>query len=201
MDCRVLCPYRGLYGPGSSVHGTLQAWILEWVAILFSKGSSQPRDRTWVSCIAGRFFTIWAIREVSNCDKWKWSESLSVVSDSLWHHGLQPIEFHPWNSLGKNTPVGSHSHLQGIFLTRDWNWIFSTGGSFFTIWANTNCQQPIDHRTSKEFQKTLYFCYIDYIRAFNCVDHNELWKIPKETGISCGKFLKRWEYQPTLSAF
>ena len=37
--------------PGSSVHGILQARILEWVAILFSRGSSQPRDRTWVSWI------------------------------------------------------------------------------------------------------------------------------------------------------
>ena len=44
--------------PGSSVHGILQARILEWVAILFSSGSSQPRDQTPVSCIAGRFFTI-----------------------------------------------------------------------------------------------------------------------------------------------
>ena len=43
--------------PGSSVHGILQAKILEWVAILFSRGSSQPRDRTQVSHIAGGFFT------------------------------------------------------------------------------------------------------------------------------------------------
>ena len=49
--------------PGYSVHGILQARILEWVAIPFSKGSSQPRDRTWVSHIAGRFFTIWDARE------------------------------------------------------------------------------------------------------------------------------------------
>ena len=49
--------------PGSSVHGILQAEILEWVTISFSTGSSWPRDQTWVSCIAGRFFTIWAIRE------------------------------------------------------------------------------------------------------------------------------------------
>ena len=49
--------------PVSSVHGILQTRILEWVAILFSRGSSQPRDRTWVSHIAGRFFIIWAIRE------------------------------------------------------------------------------------------------------------------------------------------
>ena len=43
--------------PGSSVHGILQARILEWVAIPFSRDSSWPRDRTRVSCIAGRFFT------------------------------------------------------------------------------------------------------------------------------------------------
>ena len=46
--------------PGSSVHGILQARILEWVAISFSRGSSQPRDRTQVSCIKGRCFNLWA---------------------------------------------------------------------------------------------------------------------------------------------
>ena len=49
--------------PASSVHGILQAKILEWVAIPFSKRSFRPRDWTWVSCIAGRFFTVWASRE------------------------------------------------------------------------------------------------------------------------------------------
>ena len=43
--------------PGFSVHGILQARILEWVVISFFKGSSQPRNQTQVSCIAGRFFT------------------------------------------------------------------------------------------------------------------------------------------------
>ena len=51
----------GLQPPGSSLHGILQARILEWVAIPFSRGFSQPRDRTQV-CIAGRFFAIWATR-------------------------------------------------------------------------------------------------------------------------------------------
>ena len=46
--------------PGSSVPGILQARILESVAIPFSRGSSQPRDQTPVSCIAGRFLTVWA---------------------------------------------------------------------------------------------------------------------------------------------
>ena len=50
--------------PGSSVHGVLQARILEWIAISFSRGSSQPRNRTLVSCISGRFFSNWATREV-----------------------------------------------------------------------------------------------------------------------------------------
>ena len=49
--------------PGSSVHGIFQARVPEWVAISFSRGSSQPRDRTQVSRAAGRRFTLWAIRE------------------------------------------------------------------------------------------------------------------------------------------
>ena len=49
--------------PGSSVHGVLQARILEWVTIPFSKGSFWPRDWIWVPCIAGAFFTIWAAKE------------------------------------------------------------------------------------------------------------------------------------------
>ena len=47
----------------SSVHGILQVRILEWAAIPFSRGSAWPRDQTWVSCIAGRFFTVWATKE------------------------------------------------------------------------------------------------------------------------------------------
>ena len=57
MDCS---------SPGSSVHGILQARILEWVAISFSRGSFRPKDRThiaYVSCIAGGFFTASATRE------------------------------------------------------------------------------------------------------------------------------------------
>ena len=54
----VVCDPMDCSPPGSSVHETLQAGMLEWVAIPFFKGSSQPRDQTQVSCIAGRFFTI-----------------------------------------------------------------------------------------------------------------------------------------------
>ena len=50
--------------PGSFLYGILQARILERVAISFSRGSSQHRDQTWVSHIAGRLFNRWATREV-----------------------------------------------------------------------------------------------------------------------------------------
>ena len=51
--------------PGSSVHGILQAGVLEWIAISFSRGAFQPSNWTQVSCIAGRFFTNWTTREAS----------------------------------------------------------------------------------------------------------------------------------------
>ena len=61
--CLTLCDPMDCRTPSSSVHGILQARILKWVAIPFSKGSSQPRDQTQVSYVAGRFFTSWAMRE------------------------------------------------------------------------------------------------------------------------------------------
>ena len=61
--CPTVCDLMDCGLPGSSIHGISQARILEWVAIPFSRGSSWPRDRTQVSCIAGRFFTSWATRE------------------------------------------------------------------------------------------------------------------------------------------
>ena len=81
MDCSLL---------GSFVHGILQARILEWVAISFSRRSSQPRNRTQVSHIVGRRFTIWAIREEPFYSLFSSVQfSRSVVSDSLRPHESQ----------------------------------------------------------------------------------------------------------------
>ena len=63
QSCLTLCNAMDC-PPGSSLHGNLQARILEWVAISFSRGSSWPKDRTQVSCTAGRCLTVWAVREV-----------------------------------------------------------------------------------------------------------------------------------------
>ena len=135
--CLILCDPMDCNPSGSSVHGILQARILEWVAMPFSRGSSQFRDRTQVSSTAGRFFTVWATRE--DQEYWSWpqelnrgllllrwilyqlsyqgrvNESRSVMSDSLKPHGL----YNPGNLQAKI--LGSRSLLQGIFPTRGLN--------------------------------------------------------------------------------
>ena len=59
----------------SPVHGILQARILEWIAIPFSRGTFQPRDQTLVFCLTGRFFTVWATGKSPKKKKKIWSLS------------------------------------------------------------------------------------------------------------------------------
>ena len=89
MDCSL---------PGSSAHWILQARILQWVAIPFSSGSSQPKDRTQVSHIAGGFFVVWATREATettvlstkagSCSRHSWllegKTSLYIIVSNLY---------------------------------------------------------------------------------------------------------------------
>ena len=80
--------------PGSSTHRILQARILEWVAISFSRGSSQPRDQTWVSCIAAKFFTVWATRQapflaIRNY-YWKFPVHMSALVLLFWKLSPNP---------------------------------------------------------------------------------------------------------------
>ena len=72
--------------PHGLAHGILQARILEWVAFHFSRGSSQPRDPTQVSRIAGGFFTSWATREAQEC----WSAQPIPSPADLPDSGIEP---------------------------------------------------------------------------------------------------------------
>ena len=63
QSCPALCNPMDCSPPGSSVFGILEARILEWVAIPFSTASSQPKDWTWVSCIAGRLINVRVTRQ------------------------------------------------------------------------------------------------------------------------------------------
>ena len=66
QSCLILWDLMDCNLPHSSVCGIIKAWIFEWVAISFFRGSSWPRDRIQVCCIAGGFFTIWATREATD---------------------------------------------------------------------------------------------------------------------------------------
>ena len=68
QPCPTLCDPRDCSLQGSTVHGIFQARVLEWVAITFSRGSSWPRDRTQVSCIAGRHF--YCLRHQGRLKQW-----------------------------------------------------------------------------------------------------------------------------------
>ena len=121
--CRTLWNPMDYSLPGSSVHGILQARILEGIAIPFSKGSSWFRARTQVSYMVGRFFTIWATRETQL--------AYCLVSKS-WHTLWDPVDWSPprilcpWGFSRQNTRLGCHFLLQlayylGIILYKMFN--------------------------------------------------------------------------------
>ena len=95
MDCSL---------PGSSVHGIFQARVLEWIAISFSRGSSQPRDRTWVSHIVDSSFTVWATREVSSRDVWAVDRGNQLFCPSLGKEGFKWFYQSSWGVTNKVFP-------------------------------------------------------------------------------------------------
>ena len=83
QSCPTLCDPMDCSLPSSSVHGILQDRILEWISIPFSRGSSQPRDQSRVSCITCGLFTIWATREAPFLSK-NTSNSSGFLKHMWW---------------------------------------------------------------------------------------------------------------------
>ena len=105
--------------PSSSVHGILHARILEWVAVPFPRGSSQPRDWIHVSCIAGRFFTIWATISV-------WSNLI------LSNYGSGEDS---WESLGLQGDQ-TRQYKKKLTLHIHWkDWCWSWSSSTLATWC------------------------------------------------------------------
>ena len=104
---------HGLYRvPGSSVHGILQARILESVALSFSRGSSQNKDWTQVSHIAGKLFTIWATREAPRWHKCPYKKAgREIFVFILWTHSEKAAIFQTAGILNK-TQSCHHTDLR-----------------------------------------------------------------------------------------
>ena len=119
--------------PGSSVHGILQARMLEWVAIPFSMGSFPIMDWTQVSCIAGRFFIFWATREYY---KLVTISLYSVQYFGFWYYPLASVKTQlscmfmkkPWSTLPNSCLLRFH-FLWGFSLH---SLLLSSWG-FFTV--------------------------------------------------------------------
>ena len=133
QSCLTLCRLMDCSSPGSSIHGIFQAGILAWVAISFSRGSSRPRDRTWVSRIAGRHFTVHA--KLNHCAflvilnlllgtllcEWRTTHPATSSVQTL---GCYPA---PWRGLpcllppaGREKSCPIHARLAGPLQTQLW---------------------------------------------------------------------------------
>ena len=118
--------------PGSSVHGILQPRMLEWVAYPFSRGSSQPRSWTGVSCIAGEFFTSWM---------------------SWWYHPTVSSSVTHFSSCPQSFPVSGSSPV---------SWLFTSGGQSFGASASVlpmNSQGWFPLELTDYLYQILHICY------------------------------------------
>ena len=105
QSCPTLCDHMNCSLPGSSIHGTFEARILEWVAISFSRGSSWPRDQTQVSRIAGIRTTREAMQETW-VQSWGWENPLD--NRMATHSGILAYRI-PWTEEpGGHTFHGGH---------------------------------------------------------------------------------------------
>ena len=116
---------------GNSGHGILQARILQWVAVPFSRGSSQLRNWTQVSCIAGRFFTNWASREAHTYEH----TTAKKVSEGLWE--AQGVSVHvECDSSQKFNVTKEIKWVNSVHTSLKHKWK-DTFNSFCNLWANS----------------------------------------------------------------
>ena len=164
--------------PGSSIHGIVQARILEWVAISFSRASSRPRDRTLVSHITGRCFNLWATREdnpkerqyqrmAKECSNYCTIVLISHASKVMLKILQARLQHyvnceHPDVQAGFRKGTGARDQITNIH----WNM-----------------------KKQESSRKTSTFASLTTLKPLS------VW-----ITTNCGKFLNRWECQTTLPA-
>ena len=142
QSCAALCDLMDCSPPGSSVHGILQARILERVAIPFSRGSSQPGDPSWVFRIAGRFST---------------TEHLGSHQNRAGL-GIKNLDLDSGSAPGLLPPWESDSHL----LTSDFSHMYSWSNKFYfmRLYGELNhifiWKCALQHPTNKPYE--IYAC-------------------------------------------
>ena len=107
--------------------GILQARILEWVAISFFRGTSWPRDQTWVSCNLGRFFTVWAVREPWEKDLLKFSKCFSEGN------GV------PKSAIKQTNQKGSYKNIRRLEALFSNSWAISNGSGLKKLRKLADC--------------------------------------------------------------
>ena len=159
--------------PGSLVHGIFQAWILGWVAISFSRGSSWPRDRTQVSCIDRKILYQLSYKgipkkgnakECSNCCTIVLISHASKVMLKILQAKLQQYV----NCELPDVQGGFRKGRENRDQSANIHWII---------------------KKAREFQKNIYFCFIVTPKPLT------MW-----ITTNCGKFFKIWEYQANWPA-
>ena len=159
QSCPTLCDSMDCSLPGSSVHGIFQAIVLEWIAISVSSRSSWPRDRTQVSHIVDRRFTVWATREVHH-NTWNW-KTLAPWKKSYdqprWHIKKQRHYFANKDPSSQSYGFSSgHVWMWELDYKESWaleNWCFWTVVMEKTLESPLDCKdiQPIHPKGSQSW--------------------------------------------------
>ena len=175
MDCSL---------PGSSVHRILQAWILEWVAISFSRGSSWPRDQTQVSCIAGGFFTTGEVMLAL-------IQHSSVETGALWL-GFPRAKINISSAFSLTLSTHEKTQILSLFLGR---------GSPSLSWvAEILCPELVPFRTKHTDWRSLLVptacaqpCSLTYVCLCGCAKGRKKWDSGSwETGVHWGPSARSW---------
>ena len=145
MDCSL---------PSSSVHGILQAGILEWVAIPFARGSSQARDWTHVSCIAGRFFTDWATREAP-MEYYSAIKKNEIMPCAATWMGLKSVIMSKKGRQRWKTTVWHPLYVDSKMKEYKWTYLQNTNRLRLQAQAH-GCVGRIGERTVRDFAMDLY---------------------------------------------
>ena len=134
QSCLTLCDPKDCNPPGSIVHGIFQARVLEWVAICYPRGSSQPRDQACISC--GSCSGTWLLYVPSRKPHYRHAYKVSAGPHSLWRiSGRISLFLQPFGGLshslacGSVTLVSAHLHL---------NMDFSVCISFVLLYSHEN---------------------------------------------------------------